>query len=140
MAARLENVSDKGSHQIPSDTPTSLFIGGEQLAGNSGSFDVTNPATGDVLATIADADVQQGIAALDAAVNAQTEWARTTPQERADLLRAAYDAVIARKDDFAKLMTLEMGKPSAESYGEVTYGASYLRRSVSRRSASRVAI
>ena len=74
-----------------------------------------------------DGDPSLAVSALDAAVAAQADWAATEPRERAELLRRAYEAIIARKDDFATLMTLEMGKPLAEAYGEVTYGAEYFR-------------
>ncbi len=108
--------------------PTGLFIGGRWRPSDSGNtFAVHDPATGRELAVVADATIADGAAALDAAATAQRDWARTAPRERAELLRAAFDAVIARSDDFALLMTLEMGKPLAEALGEVTYGAEFLR-------------
>ena len=76
---------------------------------------------------VADATVADGKAALDAAVAAQAEWARTAPRDRAELLRAAYEKITARADEFAMLMTLEMGKTLAESRGEVAYGAEFFR-------------
>ena len=108
--------------------PTRLYIGGQWRPSDTGNtFPVHDPATGRELAVVADATVADGAAALDAAATAQRDWARTAPRERAELLRAAFDAVIARSDDFAVLMTLEMGKPLAEARGEVTYGAEFLR-------------
>ncbi|WP_427016703.1 NAD-dependent succinate-semialdehyde dehydrogenase [Pseudarthrobacter sp. P1] len=108
--------------------PTGLLINGEWRAAASGkTFDVEDPATGEVLLSIADAGPEDGKAALDAAVAAQDSWAATAPRERAEILRRAFDMVIARADDFALLMTLEMGKPLAEARGEVTYGAEFLR-------------
>ena len=80
-----------------------------------------------MLASVADADVEDGRAALDAAVAAQAGWAATAPRDRGEILRAAFEAVTERADDFALLMTLEMGKPLAESRGEVAYGAEFLR-------------
>ena len=65
--------------------------------------------------------------ALDAAVAAQPEWASTPPRERGEILRRAFELVTERADDFALLMSLEMGKPLAEARGEVTYGAEFLR-------------
>ena len=93
----------------------------------SRTFDVIDPATEKPLVAVADASVDQGTDALDAAVRAQRSWANTAPRERGEILRKAFELVTERKDDFAKLITLEMGKPLAESYGEVTYGSEFLR-------------
>jgi succinate-semialdehyde dehydrogenase/glutarate-semialdehyde dehydrogenase len=107
---------------------TGLFIGGSWRASSDGAtLAVEDPATGRTLTTVADATVADGRAALDAAVAAQPEWARTPPRDRGEILRAAYEAVTARADEFALMMTLEMGKPLAESKGEVTYGAEFFR-------------
>jgi succinate-semialdehyde dehydrogenase/glutarate-semialdehyde dehydrogenase len=109
-------------------TPTGLYIDGEWRSSSDGAtIDVEDPATGKTLATVASATVEDGKAALDAAVAAQDEWARTAPRERAELLRSAYELITERADDFALLMTLEMGKPLAQSKGEVTYGAEFFR-------------
>ncbi|GGC92817.1 NAD-dependent succinate-semialdehyde dehydrogenase [Tersicoccus solisilvae] len=108
--------------------PTGLLIGGEWREATGGAtFDVEDPATGRTLLSIADAGPEDGKAALDAAAAAQEGWARTAPRERGEILRRAFDAVTARADEFALLMTLEMGKPLAEAKGEVTYGAEFLR-------------
>ena len=108
--------------------PTGLFIGGEWRASASGAtFDVTDPATEQVLARVADATPEDGDAALAAADAAQRDWARTAPRERAEILRRAFELVTGRADDFALAMTLEMGKPLAEARGEVAYGAEFLR-------------
>jgi succinate-semialdehyde dehydrogenase/glutarate-semialdehyde dehydrogenase len=108
--------------------PTGLFIGGEWRASSSGAtFDVEDPATGRTLRTLADATPEDGMAALDAAAAMQADWARTAPRERGEILRRAFDLVTARAEEFALLMTLEMGKPLAEARGEVTYGAEFLR-------------
>ena len=113
---------------LPSDLPTKLLIDGEWVAAEaSRTFDVIDPATEKFLVAIADASVDQGTDALDAAVRAQRSWADTAPRERAEVLRETFSLVTKRKDDFARLMTLEMGKPLAESYGEVSYGAEFLR-------------
>ncbi|WP_231632149.1 NAD-dependent succinate-semialdehyde dehydrogenase, partial [Streptomyces clavuligerus] len=89
-------------------------------------FDVHDPATGEVLAQVADATPAEAAEALDAACRAQPGWAATPPRQRAELLRRAYDLLLARADDFALLITLEMGKPLAESQGEVRYAADFL--------------
>jgi len=113
---------------VLSAVPTGLFIGGQWRDGSRGrAIDVEDPATGQVLTTVADASEQDGAEALDAAVAAQAGWRRTPARERAEILRRAFDLVIARRDEFALLMTLEMGKPLAEARGEVTYGAEFLR-------------
>ncbi|MFJ3957627.1 NAD-dependent succinate-semialdehyde dehydrogenase [Arthrobacter sp. NPDC090010] len=114
--------------ELLAKVPTGLFINGEWRAASTGkTFDVEDPATGKVLLSIADGTSEDAMAALDAADAVQAEWARTAPRERAEILRRAFDLVTARADDFALLMTLEMGKPLAEARGEVTYGAEFLR-------------
>ncbi|WP_237792215.1 NAD-dependent succinate-semialdehyde dehydrogenase [Corynebacterium accolens] len=114
--------------EVIAKVPTQLLIGGEWRDSTSGeTFDVENPATGEKLATLASANSEDATAALDAACAVQDEWARTTPRERAEILRRAFELVQERADDFATLMTLEMGKPFAESKGEVTYGGEFLR-------------
>ncbi|GAA4370509.1 NAD-dependent succinate-semialdehyde dehydrogenase [Agromyces bauzanensis] len=105
-----------------------LHIGGEWVAAEGGkTFEIRDPSTGEVLKAIADASPADGIRALDAAVAAQDAWAATAPRERGEILRRAFDRLIERREDFALLMTLEMGKPLAEARGEVNYGAEFLR-------------
>ena len=114
--------------QLVGSLPTGLYVGGEwRDASDGATFEVEDPATGEGLTTVSDATPEDGMAALGAACSAQHSWARTAPRERAEILRRAFDLVTARADDFALLMTLEMGKPLAESRGEVTYGAEFLR-------------
>ena len=108
--------------------PTQLFIGGQWTDATSGRhIEVQDPATGAVIATIADASVADGARALDAAVAAQDSWGATAPRVRGEILRRAFDLVQARKEEFALLMVLEMGKPYAEALGEVAYGGEFLR-------------
>ncbi|MFI5060573.1 MAG: NAD-dependent succinate-semialdehyde dehydrogenase [Actinomycetales bacterium] len=107
--------------------PDRLFIGGEWVPGSAGQLSVSDPATGRVIKTIADASVEDGAAALDAAVAAADDWAATPPRHRGEILRRAFDLLQERREEFALLMTLEMGKPLAESNGEVTYGGEFLR-------------
>ncbi|GAA1449498.1 NAD-dependent succinate-semialdehyde dehydrogenase [Leifsonia poae] len=107
--------------------PDRLFIGGDWVEGSAGRFDVTDPATGRTIKTIADASVDDGRRALDAAVAAADDWAATAPRARGEILRRAFDLLQERRDEFALLMTLEMGKPLAEANGEVTYGGEFLR-------------
>ncbi|MGN8025237.1 NAD-dependent succinate-semialdehyde dehydrogenase [Microbacterium sp. 22242] len=108
--------------------PTGLYIAGEWVAAEGDkTFDVHDPATNDVVRTIADASPADGKRALDAAVAAQDAWAATAPRTRSDILRRAFDLVQAHKEDLALLMTVEMGKPLAEARGEVVYGGEFLR-------------
>ncbi|MCW3492178.1 NAD-dependent succinate-semialdehyde dehydrogenase [Microbacterium sp. SSM24] len=108
--------------------PDGLFIGGEWRAAADGrTLKVYDPATGAVVKEIADASAEDGKAALDAAVDAFPAWAATPARERAEILRRAFDLLQERKEDFALLMTIEMGKPLAEARGEVGYGGEFLR-------------
>ncbi|MGW4333964.1 NAD-dependent succinate-semialdehyde dehydrogenase [Rhodococcus koreensis] len=108
--------------------PTDLWIGGKQIPASGGStFSVHNPADGRVLVHVADAQPEDGRVALDAAAAAQPDWAATPARERSDILRRAWELINQRRNEFALLMTLEMGKPLAESHGEVTYGGEFLR-------------
>jgi succinate-semialdehyde dehydrogenase / glutarate-semialdehyde dehydrogenase len=108
--------------------PTGLFIDGKWRDSSDGrTLDVEDPSTGETLALVADATVADGAAALDAAVAAQADWAATAPRDRGEILRRAFAAITARAEEFALLMTLEMGKPLAEARGEVTYGAEFFR-------------
>jgi len=108
--------------------PRGLFIDGKWRESSDGrTIEVEDPSTGETLASVADATVADGAAALDAAVAAQADWAATAPRERGEILRRSYVAITARAEEFALLMTLEMGKPLAEARGEVTYGAEFFR-------------
>ena len=108
--------------------PKGLLIGGQWRDGSDGqTIAVDDPSSGRVLTHVAAASVADGRAALDAAVAAQADWARTPPRDRGELLRAAYEKITERADEFAMLMTLEMGKTLAESRGEVAYGAEFFR-------------
>ncbi|MET3804398.1 succinate-semialdehyde dehydrogenase/glutarate-semialdehyde dehydrogenase [Nakamurella sp. UYEF19] len=112
--------------EVLSGVRTGLFIGGEWVAG-AGTLAVEDPSTGEVLAEVADASPAQGLLALDAAVAAQKDWAATDPRVRGEILRKAFELLTQRAEDFALLMTLEMGKPLPEARGEVTYGAEFFR-------------
>ena len=108
--------------------PTGLLIGGSwRDSSDGGTLKVEDPSTGEILTEVADATVADGKAALDAAVAAQAEWAKVPPRDRGEILRSAFEKITERADDFAMLMTLEMGKTLAESRGEVTYGAEFFR-------------
>jgi succinate-semialdehyde dehydrogenase/glutarate-semialdehyde dehydrogenase len=103
------------------------FIGGVWCSGDAQKqFAVTNPATGEVLAQVADLGVAEARRAIEAAAQAQPLWAQKTAKERSRLLRKWYELVMANQADLARLLTLEQGKPLAEAMGEIAYGASYI--------------
>jgi succinate-semialdehyde dehydrogenase/glutarate-semialdehyde dehydrogenase len=108
--------------------PSGLFIAGRwRPATGGGTFPVEDPSTARVIAEVADAGPADAGAALDAAVGAQREWAHTPPRDRGEILRRAFEVLVARTEDLALLMTLEMGKPLAESRAEIAYAAEFLR-------------
>jgi succinate-semialdehyde dehydrogenase/glutarate-semialdehyde dehydrogenase len=114
--------------KVIADVPKGLWIGGEwRDAAGGATLEVEDPATGEALCEVADASVEDARSALDAACAAQAEWAAHPPRQRGEILRRAYEALMSRVDDLALLMTLEMGKPVAESKGEIAYAADFLR-------------
>ncbi|WP_309080402.1 NAD-dependent succinate-semialdehyde dehydrogenase [Zhihengliuella sp.] len=121
-------ISPEREAALLASVPTGLLIDGEwRDASDGGTFDVHDPATGKVIATLASATSEDAKAALDAADAAQADWARTPARVRSDILRRAFELINERAEDFALLMTLEMGKPLAEARGEVAYGNEFLR-------------
>jgi len=105
-----------------------LFIGGEwRAAASDASLSVEDPATGESLCEVADAGEEDARSALDAAVEAQEDWRWHAPRERGEILRRAFDEITARADELALLMTLEMGKPVADSKAEISYAAEFFR-------------
>ena len=106
--------------------PTGLLVDGRWRETDR-TFAVTDPATGERLAEVADGTPEDATAALDAAAAAQDDWAATDPRERAEVLRRAFDLLQERAETVATVMTAEMGKPYAEALGEVTYGGEFLR-------------
>jgi len=105
-----------------------LFIGGEwQSATDGRTFPVYDPSNGAVLCEVSDASVADGTAALDTAAATQAEWEAYAPRQRGEILRSAYERLLARQEELALLMTLEMGKPLGESRGEVAYAAEFFR-------------
>ena len=108
--------------------PTGLWIGGGEVAADGArTLPVHDPSTGEVLAEVADASPADGVRALDAAVAHQDSFADMPPRDRGEILRRGFELMRERIDDLALLMTLEMGKPLAESRAEVTYAAEFLR-------------
>jgi succinate-semialdehyde dehydrogenase / glutarate-semialdehyde dehydrogenase len=120
IATQEQTVVDK--------VPTKLLIAGEWRDASGGdTLPVEDPSTGETLCEIADATPDDARAALDAAVEAQAEWAATPPNERSEILHRAFLALNERTDDLALLMTLEMGKSVAESKAEIAYSAEFFR-------------
>jgi succinate-semialdehyde dehydrogenase/glutarate-semialdehyde dehydrogenase len=108
--------------------PCKLYIGGEWREASGGAtLAVEDPSTGETLVEVADATPDDAKAALDAAVAVQEEWAAHPPRERGEILRRAFEAMTRRADELALVMTLEMGKPLAESKAEIAYAAEFLR-------------
>ena len=111
----------------PALLETRAYLAGEWKEGTGGrTFDVTNPARGDVIATVSDIDRDQVAATIALAKTAQKDWAARTAKERANIMRKWFDLMIAHADDLATILTAEQGKPLAEAKGEVVYGASFI--------------
>ena len=122
----LDTVTDlKSLLKDPSLLETRAYIGGQFVEGE-GSFDVTNPARGDVIAQVADTSRAQVAGAIAQADAAQKEWAKWTGKERANVLRKWFNLMMENQQDLGIILTAEMGKPLAESVGEIAYGASFI--------------
>src|SRR5690606_13633954 len=99
---------------------TDLLIGDRWRPGGEGQrIDVLNPSTGEVLASVADATIKDGIEAIEAASRAASSWAATPPRKRAELLRSCYERMVANSEWLAQLISLENGKALADAKGEV---------------------
>jgi succinate-semialdehyde dehydrogenase/glutarate-semialdehyde dehydrogenase len=116
------------TEDILKGVPTQLYIGGQWRDSSDGSsFAVENPATGETIATVASGTVEDAIAAVDAAQAAFADWAARSPRERGEILRKAYELIVADKERFAALITLENGKALPDSRGEILYAAEFFR-------------
>ena len=103
------------------------YVAGAWIDADSGAtFPVTNPATGEEIAQVADLGRAETARAIDAAHAAQPAWAAKTAKERSAILRRWFDLIIENADDLARLLTAEQGKPLAEAKGEIVYGASFI--------------
>src|SRR5262249_39590931 len=110
------------------DVPTDLWIGGKwRKASDSARFDVIDPATENVITSVASAGVEDAKTAVDAAQDAFEGWAGGKPRERAEGLRKAYEVIMGEAGPLAKLITLENGKALSDSRGEVAYAAEFFR-------------
>ena len=107
---------------------TNLYIDGNWVPSQSAQrFDVMNPATEDVIASVASADIFDADLALNAASTAMQEWAARSPRDRSEVLRKAWELMTARLPEFARLITLENGKANADAMGEANYAAEFFR-------------
>jgi succinate-semialdehyde dehydrogenase/glutarate-semialdehyde dehydrogenase len=108
--------------------PTQLLIGGNWVdASDHLTFEVDDPATGEVIAEVANGSVEDGLAAVTAASDALPGWAATAPRQRAEVLRRTFELMTQRADDFARLIVRENGKALSDARGEVTYAAEFFR-------------
>ena len=106
---------------------TQAYINGEWIDADSGeTFDVTNPARGDVICAVPNMTATETARAIDAAYATQKAWAKRTGKDRGAILRKWYDLMIANADDLGMILTAEMGKPFTEAKGEIMYGASFI--------------
>ncbi|WP_353473396.1 NAD-dependent succinate-semialdehyde dehydrogenase [Salipiger sp. H15] len=110
----------------PTLLETRAYVNGAWIDGADGTYDVTNPARGDVIAQVADLSRAQIAKAIDAAHAAQKDWAQWTGKERAKVLRRWFELMMENQDDLGTIMTAEQGKPLAEAKGEIAYGASFI--------------
>ena len=111
----------------PSLLETRAFVAGEWIDADDGAtFEVTNPARGDVIARVADLGRPEVARAIDAAAAAMKDWAARPAKERANVMRRWFDLMMENQDDLGRILTAEMGKPLAEAKGEIAYGASFI--------------
>jgi len=110
----------------PSLLATKAYVGGQWVDGDNGTFDVTNPARGDVVAQVADLSRAQVAGAISQAEAAQKDWAALTGKERAVIMRRWFDWMMENAEDLGAILTAEQGKPLTEAIGEVGYGASFI--------------
>ncbi|HEY2769711.1 MAG TPA: NAD-dependent succinate-semialdehyde dehydrogenase [Solirubrobacteraceae bacterium] len=123
----MSTITAPEEQKILDEVPKQLYIAGQWRDGAKGTLPVEDPSTGESLCEVADASEDDAKAALDAAVDAAEAWRNHPPRERGEILRRAFEAITKRADELALLMTLEMGKPLAESKAEIAYGSEFLR-------------
>ena len=105
---------------------TQLFINGKWVNG-SGKLPVTDPSNESVIAEVQTASDSDCLAAIDAADNAFKTWSKTAPRVRAEILRKAFEIMVAEADDLAKIVSMENGKVLSDAKGEILYAAEFFR-------------
>jgi succinate-semialdehyde dehydrogenase/glutarate-semialdehyde dehydrogenase len=124
----MASVTAADEKRVLDAAPHQLFIGGTWRDATGGAtLDIEDPSTEEALCSVADGTPEDATAALDAACGAQADWAATPPRDRGEILRRTYELMNKRADDLALLMTLEMGKPLAESKSEIVYASEFIR-------------
>jgi succinate-semialdehyde dehydrogenase/glutarate-semialdehyde dehydrogenase len=124
----LDTITDlKALLKDPDLLATKAYLAGEWVEADSGAtFDVLNPARGDVIASVPDLGRAEAERAIAAAEAAQKDWAALTGKQRAGVLRRWFDLMMEHQNDLAVILTAEQGKPLAEAKGEIAYGASFV--------------
>jgi len=123
----LDQITDlKSMLKDPSLLETRAYVNGAWISGDEGTFEVTNPARGDVVAEVTDLSRAQVTEAIAGAEAAQKDWATWTGKERAAVLRRWFELMMEHQDDLGTILTAEQGKPLAEAKGEIAYGASFV--------------
>lgn len=121
-------MKSSGIDELGIVVPTELFIDGKFVPSAGGErFDVVNPATEEIIATVASGDNSDGVAAVEAAESAAGVWSRRAPRERAEILRSAFELMTAREEELARLIVLENGKALADAIAEVRYASEFFR-------------
>ena len=116
------------TEQLIKSIPTDLYINGKWVPASDGAqFDVYDPATELKIASVASATAEDAITAVDAAYEAGVKWAARSPRERGEILRKAFELMVERSDDYARVISCEEGKTYAEALGEVAYAAEFFR-------------
>jgi succinate-semialdehyde dehydrogenase/glutarate-semialdehyde dehydrogenase len=128
MSTQATSAASASERAVLEKFPRTLYVAGQwREASGGGTLAVEDPSTGEQLTEVPDAQAEDALAALGAAAEMQAEWAATAPRERGEILRRAYEAIVAQTEELALLMTLEMGKALAESRAEIGYAAEFFR-------------
>jgi succinate-semialdehyde dehydrogenase / glutarate-semialdehyde dehydrogenase len=128
MSTQAASTGADAEKAVLAKVPRQLYIGGAWRDASGGAtLSVEDPSTGEALVEVADAQPEDGLAALTAAAEKQAEWAAHPPRERGEILRRAFEAIVEQTDELALLMTLEMGKSVEESRAEISYAAEFFR-------------
>lgn len=126
--AHAATIARRVADELLQWVPTDCYIGGRWRAASDGSvFEVLDPASEEMLATVANGTTDDAVAAVDAAATAMPAWATTAPRDHAEILRKSFELMAARADDIARLIVLENGKALRDARGEASYAAEFFR-------------